>query len=170
MNEIMLNGHSTQINKRAGTGQNGIIASAYSHSFYIYTQLLSGFKSLNFWPGPSSVYLICACKQWMLWRDCAFAQARLSLRCSHMRYLQKSHELAQIQFIGQYGYLYWSVCDMILNDLIARNPNFAACGQQRRRAQSDQRLCLWPTKNMKAHLASSNISITKLISVVEKIR
>ena len=29
-------------------------------------------------------------------RDCAYAQARLSLRCSHMRYVLKLHELVYV--------------------------------------------------------------------------
>ena len=37
------------------------------------------------WSDPSSTSILCVCEQRRLWRDCAYAQSRLSHRCSPMR-------------------------------------------------------------------------------------
>ena len=47
-----------------------------------------------FWSDPSSTSIFHVCEQRRLWRDCANAQARLSLRCSPMWQVPFSHELA----------------------------------------------------------------------------
>ena len=36
----------------------------------------------------------------MLWRDCAMARARLSLRCEKMQSVQKSHELSFSSYLS----------------------------------------------------------------------
>ena len=50
----------------------------------------------DFWSDPSSTSILYVCEQRRLWRDCADAQSRLSLRCSPMRYVPQSHVLAHI--------------------------------------------------------------------------
>ena len=49
----------------------------------------------DFWSDPSSIFTVYLYEQRRLWRDCADAQARLSLRWSPMRKVPYSHELAQ---------------------------------------------------------------------------
>ena len=47
----------------------------------------------DFWSDPSSISVLNVCEQRRLWRDCADAQARLSLRWSPMWYARKAYKL-----------------------------------------------------------------------------
>ena len=57
----------------------------------------------DFWSDPSSTSILYVCEQRRLWRDCADAHSRMSLRCSPMRYVPLSHELPQIRHINKVG-------------------------------------------------------------------
>ena len=50
----------------------------------------------DFWSDPSSTSIVHVCEQRRLWRDCADAQARLSLRWATMRLVPNSDELAHL--------------------------------------------------------------------------
>ena len=57
---------------------------------------LAGGERPKLLPKPTSTTLLCVCEQPILWRDCAHAQARLSIGYSQMRYVPKFHGLAQL--------------------------------------------------------------------------
>ena len=58
------------------------------------SQPLSGAILPKIKAAPSSTFLLYVCGQLRHWRFSEDAQARLSLRCSHMRQVPLSHELA----------------------------------------------------------------------------
>ena len=52
------------------------------------------FRTTKQGPYPLSEPRLCVCMQQRLWRVCAYALARMNLRCSHMQNELKSYELA----------------------------------------------------------------------------